>query len=64
LLIDNAERDLAGVPGLLAEAAFAFRPGSADSPASLRTALEGQSWDIAICAYHATFSLKTSTKLD
>lgn len=54
LLIDNAERDLAGVPGLLAEAAFAFRPGRADSPATLRAALENQSWDIAICAYHAT----------
>ena len=54
LLIDNTERDLAAVPGLLAEAAVAFRPGHVDSPAALRAALESQSWDIAICAYHAT----------
>lgn len=38
----------------MAQAAFAFRPGSADSPATLRAALESQRWDIAICAYHAT----------
>ena len=54
LLIDNPERDLAEVPGLMAQAAVHFSPGSADSLTTLRAALESRQWDAAICAWHPT----------
>lgn len=54
LLIDNAERDLAEVPGLLAQAGYVVQPQAISTAAALRTALESQTWSVAVCAYTAS----------
>jgi PAS domain S-box-containing protein len=54
LLIDNAERDLTEVPGLLVDAGIHFTSHTVDSAAALHTALASQSWDLAFCACGAS----------